>query len=241
MSPSGFLLDTGDLDGPLNMAIDELLWQAAAAGSPFLRLYGWSDPPVLSLGYFQSSQEVRSIAAWRGIPYVRRMTGGGAIVHGHDLTYSLALPAAEAPATEQLYRRFHALVAAELRGLGIAAEVAAFEGGADFLCFRRRDRHAVCVGPYKVLGSAQRRRPDAVLMQGSLALASSPLAPDEPGIAEITGRAFERRHGREAMLRAAQAAVGRDLHVGDLPDGVRRAAERLAAEKYRSPKWNDRR
>src|SRR5262245_1318439 len=106
-----YLIRTDDCDGALNMALDEVLWRRASHGTVFMRLYTWCDRPVLSLGYFQDAQEVRGGGQCRDLPYVRRMTGGGAIVHDNELTYSLALPARSAPATNALYEQVHAAVA----------------------------------------------------------------------------------------------------------------------------------
>src|SRR3989442_1317286 len=93
MTTRATLIETEELTGPLNMALDELLWEASAQGVPFFRMYGWSDRPALSLGYFQSYVKARSVPGWATAPLVRRMTGGGAIVHDQDLTYALTLPA----------------------------------------------------------------------------------------------------------------------------------------------------
>lgn len=79
-------------DGPTNMAVDECLAaEAERLGGLLLRLYSWSEPTV-SLGSFQRIDEARRVEAIRGIPLVRRPSGGGAIVHGSDLTYAAAVP-----------------------------------------------------------------------------------------------------------------------------------------------------
>src|SRR5262245_54465723 len=98
------------LDGPTNMARDEALLYSDAARPAALRLYGWT-PPTISLGYFQASEEVRSLPAEvRGLAVVRRPTGGGAILHDREVTYCLILTddhalARRAPA--DLYRVVH--------------------------------------------------------------------------------------------------------------------------------------
>src|SRR3569833_2236254 len=74
--------------GELNMAIDELL---ADAARPVLRFYAWR-PATLSLGYFQAYADRHAHAASLGCPVVRRSSGGGAIVHDHEITYSLVVP-----------------------------------------------------------------------------------------------------------------------------------------------------
>jgi lipoate-protein ligase A len=261
MLAPGQLLETGDLDGPLNMAIDEVLWEAAARGGAFLRFYGW-DRPTLSIGYFQSAAEVRERPEWRSIPFVRRVTGGGAILHDRDLTYSLSLPAAPAPGTDELYERFHRAVMAALGELGVPTTIGERmpvvgisspehpsplaplpgedRGAAESLCFRRSDRFALRVGGHKILGSAQRRRRESVLMQGSLLVRTSPLAADLPGIEQILGRPPARLVLTGAISRAA-LNLQIDFRPAPLPQNLRQRAARLAEEKYRAAAWNERR
>src|SRR6266567_4064320 len=90
MTPTIRLLPFADADGPTNMAADEALLESASErGVASLRFYTWSEP-TLSLGYFQPS--ARPLAV-RSLPWLRRSSGGAAIVHHHELTYALALPA----------------------------------------------------------------------------------------------------------------------------------------------------
>ena len=78
--------------GPWNMAVDEaLLMDAVENGNATLRFYQWSEP-TLSLGYFQRYADREQHAASRNCAVVRRQTGGGAILHDRELTYSLVLP-----------------------------------------------------------------------------------------------------------------------------------------------------
>nr|WP_146389512.1 lipoate--protein ligase family protein [Allorhodopirellula solitaria] len=105
------------------MAIDEAIVSAVAGNAvpPTLRFYGWSRP-TLSLGYFQAADEAGD---WAGEPVdlVRRSTGGGAIMHHRELTYSLSLPLADTGpgARQAVYRSVHACVIDTLKGLGVTA------------------------------------------------------------------------------------------------------------------------
>ncbi len=105
------------------MAIDEAVASAVAEQSvpPTLRFYGWSRP-TLSLGYFQS---IGDAGPWSesDIDLVRRSTGGGAIMHHHELTYSLSLPLTDSQpgAREGMYRGVHSCVIASLREMNVAS------------------------------------------------------------------------------------------------------------------------
>jgi lipoate---protein ligase len=83
------ILETGYNSGPWNMALDEVLMYCANYDIPILRLYGWQ-PPAVSIGYFQSMDEEVDVKKCKqmGIDVVRRITGGGAVLHESELTYS---------------------------------------------------------------------------------------------------------------------------------------------------------
>ncbi len=133
------------------MAIDEaLLLDAVENGIATLRFYGWSEP-TLSLGYFQRYDDRFSHAASRDCAIVRRQTGGGAILHDRELTYSVTLPASHASAhhSEHLYATVHEAFIAELQPLLPAGpsqwqlsrndqQSARTAGLEPFLCFQRR-------------------------------------------------------------------------------------------------------
>jgi len=179
--------------GRRNMAIDEwLLSRAISFGHASFRFYRWNEP-TLSLGYFQNKQTLSVPESLESLNRVRRLTGGGAILHDRELTYSLTVPA-DHPATAtpvDLYRQVHQWVIDALANQGITAH---FRGLSEtdrdgaFLCFLRGDRNDVLIGEQKILGSAQRRRKGAVLQHGSLILQASPLAPEVAGVEELSGR-----------------------------------------------------
>src|SRR5262245_57717493 len=90
------LLSDPPAPGAWNMAVDEVLLTAAAAsGQATLRFYTWNEP-TLSLGYFQAAADRQQHAASLACTLVRRASGGGAILHDRELTYSVALPLAGA-------------------------------------------------------------------------------------------------------------------------------------------------
>jgi lipoate-protein ligase A len=178
------------------------------------------------------------------LPYVRRLTGGGAIVHDDEITYSLALPGPLVPLTNALYSRLHAAIAACLNEVGVGATVGAAtddKTARATLCFSRSDPHAVRLRGIKILGSAQRRRTESTLMHGSLMLARSPAAPGVLGIRDLQQITPSDRELRAVMARAVETALDVTLNRIELPSDIRQKAVQLAKTKYESAEWNERR
>jgi lipoate-protein ligase A len=201
-------------DGAVNMATDEALaLEAERTRAVLVRLYRWTRT-TLSLGGFQPLSQARGHEPLARLPLVRRPSGGGAILHGSDLTYAVAVPK-EHPwgrSAQALYDAFHGAFVAELEAQGVAARlhegVAAGgsppAGGPDaeaFLCFDRRAAGDVVVGTAagsgagnpasggsKVLGSAQRRLAGVILQHGSLLWQANPDVPSgcrHPGLVDL--------------------------------------------------------
>lgn len=182
------LLVDAPLAGPVNMARDEALLQTCtAAGTPTLRFYAWI-PPTISLGYFQDYAEYERLEPPAGdLAVVRRTTGGGAILHDLEVTYSLVIPL-EHPLVRgrpnELYRLAHRAI---IQAIGEPAKMLGDGGGrcddsshrGPFFCFARRHDFDVVIpdanGPggfSKIAGSAQRRTSKATLQHGSIILDS---------------------------------------------------------------------
>jgi lipoate-protein ligase A len=128
--PEWRLIRSGSGDGYENMAVDEALMLCVARGDapPTLRLYGWR-PPGVSLGYFQEVEGQIDVAECkrRGYTVVRRPTGGRAILHDDEVTYSVAVRQQDLPGGERLlasYREISRGVEEGLRTIGVAAAMA---------------------------------------------------------------------------------------------------------------------
>jgi len=193
-SRSWRLLVDGPAPGPWNMGLDEALMESAASGQPVLRFYGW-DGPWLSLGYAQrASAERRAACASAGVGIVRRATGGGAVLHGADLTYAVIAPENRLPrGLGPTYAAIAGGLVAGLRALGIDAErtpprARGAPGGDSsgasrpFDCFAEAAGDEICAGGRKLVGSAQRRAAGIVLQHGSIRL-----EPDSPRVREVAG------------------------------------------------------
>ena len=207
------LLHTPFADGPTNMAVDEAILLAVAAGQvpPTLRFFGW-EPPCLSLGYAQPVAEVdETRLATLGWGLVRRPTGGRAILHVDELTYSVAAPLAEPSMQGGVLDSYRQLSQGLLRGLeilGLAAVQAKplharrdRRGAVEAVCFEVPSHYEITVGSKKLLGSAQMRKQGAVLQHGAL-----PLTGDITRICEVLR--FETEEDREyAKIRVRQRAI----------------------------------
>lgn len=231
------LLPTLDADGPTQMAWDEALLTSAAATT--LRLYRWT-PPAVSLGCFQDFASATAQLP-PGMPVVRRITGGGAIWHEHEVTYCLVgrlgqdgLPA-DGPA---LYPLIHGAINRALadHGGGLDRQTATTGDRryrAEPRCFASpaADDLVHSAGG-KVLGSAARVRGDRVLLHGSLKLASNPWdGPAAAGCGLSWGQA-------EPLLHQAFArALGATLR-GEPPSAGEEAEMRaILAARYGDDRW----
>jgi lipoate-protein ligase A len=186
------IVDDSPNSGAWNMAVDEALLQSAIDNDiATLRWYQWEEPTV-SIGYFQPYQQLQAEEKLSKLAAVRRLTGGGAILHHHEITYSIAIPATliDGPA-QRLYDAIHEAIADELRSHGFPVDLRGTTTQLPeepLLCFLRADSHDLTLRGRKIMGSAQRRRRGAILQHGSLILKSSEFASDIPGIADLCSK-----------------------------------------------------
>ena len=233
--------------GAENMARDEalLIGVEAQESPPTLRLYEW-DPPTISLGYFQRFADYRAIPPPAGdLAVVRRLTGGGAILHDHELTYSLVLPAHHpwlGHGPQALYELMHDAIIAAVASLGVRAERCGTTDDSTptrgpFFCFARRHGFDVLLAGQKLAGSAQRRTRRGILQHGSIVLenrfAQQPSATLSCPYAEALPQL---RHELIAQLASLKGEV---LHAGNWLDHELARAEELTA-KYGSQEWTER-
>lgn len=240
------------------MAVDEVLLDSAAEnGIATLRFYRWSEP-TLSLGYFQSAADRNQHPPSATCAMVRRTSGGGAILHDRELTYSLALPAGHplSKDADELYCAVHSALIGLLndnfrptskwKGQKCVAHDELAEE--PFLCFQRRSSGDVLLASeveptsaQKVGGSAQRRRRGAVLQHGSLLLSESPFAPELPGIEQITGVRLDEQELIGAWVeRLKPSLIWRVSRIALTEKESAQICERKA-ERFASPAWTNRR
>lgn len=225
--------------GVWNMAVDEaLLEESLNSGTIFLRLYRWSEATV-SLGYFQRPDDRPHEPRLAHLPTVRRLSGGGAILHHHELTYSCCLPPTHPLAVQpsQLYEQIHAAFIAALseQGIEIARRGHTAVGlNEPFLCFLREAAPDLVVRGHKVLGSAQRRRRGAVLQHGSLLLRASEHTPEILGLCDLAPHFSESKFVTADVADRLARCLGEKSFVSDLPETIRSTAITANVENCRS-------
>jgi lipoyl(octanoyl) transferase len=229
-----------------NMAVDEALLLGAAV--PTLRLYGWQ-PHAVSLGWFQRRADFADLPP--GTDVVRRLTGGGAIHHGNELTFALALPAATLPTSiGGSYARLHDAVVEALADIGVACQ--RLEVGAapqarpqDRWCFAVPGRDDLVTAAGKLLGSAQRRirHPGPrVLHHGSLVLERPALTPFVAAVADaIAVDSALRARLERSMAKRLALALGLLPAPGTLTASEATLARRLVGERYAAADFTDQR
>lgn len=240
------------------MALDEALMERARrTGEAVLRIYGWRRP-TLSLGRNQWAAGKYDLdrAAALDVDIVRRPTGGRAVLHHHEVTYSVTAPASGSGTLKESYAQLNRLVLDALRFLGVNAEEARRTMPAPVPgiapCFETPTAGEITANGRKLVGSAQFRERDALLQHGSILveddqwLASSLLiepvapAPSSATLHALLGRVPAPREVMDAFTAALHTAGGYDLAPLDadilLDEDARRARER-----YEDPRWTWRR
>jgi len=255
--------------GAWNMAVDEAILLVAGDGKalPTLRLYAW-EPACLSLGYAQPIADVDlSQLQGHGWQLVRRPTGGRAILHIDELTYSVIGPQDEPRLAGGVLESYQVLAQALVRAchhLGVPAQTNALAPGRESsapkgpVCFEVPSNFEITVEGKKLIGSAQARRREGVLQHGSLPIHGDVARitralyfEDESGQRQAAARLLERATTLERVLgrvldwqSVAQAFVGAfgevlnlDLQPSDLSGDELRLAEELIRSKYAHLQW----
>ncbi len=229
-------------DGAANMAADEVLLEAAESGTASLRFYGWSRP-TLSLGYFQAEAGRRLDPRLAELSWVRRATGGGALIHHFETTYALALPAGLPwqRRGESWLCRMHGILRAALEARGVPSQPCGQgqeEGRGEFLCFRHLTPGDVLLWGHKVVGSAQRKRRGGLLQHGAILESVSPFTPSLPGILNLSGVRLPGPALRTAVAEHFARETGWKLHEADWSPQERQRREELVVERYATGEWN---
>lgn len=264
------LLITPPAHGAWNMALDESILEHIGRGEsiPTLRLYAWN-PPCLSLGHAQPFSDV-DVARLnqRGWEAVRRATGGRAILHTDELTYSVIAPLND-PRVEgsvlESYNRLAQVLLLAVKELELPVEMkeekAIANSNPNPVCFEVPSTYEITVNGKKLIGSAQARKREGVLQHGSLPLigdltricqalvfenesareeASKRLLVRATTVESALGREVSWETAAQAFIHAFEAQLGLDLKRGELSESESRRADELVEEKYDHPSWTER-
>ncbi len=261
------LLRTAPARGAWNMAVDESILEHIGRNKslPTLRLYAW-EPACLSLGYAQpyaDADELRTKE--RGWEVVRRPTGGRAILHTDELTYSVTAPSDEprlAGSVLESYNRLAGALLQAVQSLGLRVEMKEGAGGnhgsSNPVCFEVPSAYEITVQGKKLIGSAQARRKEGVLQHGSLPLggnlgritdalsfvdeaarlnAAHRLLERATTVESVLGQPVSWNEAAQAFVDAFQDKLGLRLEEGTLSESEQEHAETLVSEKYDHPDW----
>jgi lipoate-protein ligase A len=263
-------LDTGSGTAGMNMAVDEAMLQTHDAGAtpPTLRVYGWQ-VPTLSLGYAQkTAQEVRlEVCRQCGVAVVRRPTGGRAVLHDDEVTYSVVMPIDLPDGSRTLtehYRLIGLALLAALWRLGLPVILARPQRsvmsrqGTSPACFAALSRYELSVAGKKLVGSAQKRSQNALLQHGSMPFTLDRdrlfqclnVPPEQrahlvqdayvtmTAIHEVAATPIGKADLHEALRHGFSTTFGVALVTDTLSSAEQALAQQLYASKYATSAWN---
>jgi lipoate-protein ligase A len=260
-------IDTGVNNAFLNMAIDEAILDVHVQGRtpPTLRVYQW-DPPALSLGYNQRMEHEVDLTKCQeaGVEVVRRITGGGAVLHAHEVTYSIVSTVNDGipKSIAGSYRFLSQGLIACYKQLGLEVELRPGRNKTrSAACFSMATLADLTYQGRKIVGSAQARRRDALLQHGSLPLrshadilfsllrfnsgpsrqkAQSVFNKRMLTLDEVLGKDIAAQELKEGLRKGFASVLGARFYEDGLTAEEIRRSQALAAEKYGTRAWNHR-
>ena len=248
------LLLTGHRDAYTNMAIDESIMIHVGQGAlpPTIRLYGWT-PAAVSIGYFQGLEDEVDLKKCKnhGIDYVRRITGGGAVFHEHEVTYSLSISESSLKIPQNVLESYMVICQGIIEGLKELKINAEFAPLNDIL-----------VGGKKISGSAQTRRNRTILQHGTILIDTDVekmfsilKVPSEKikdkMIEDVKERVTSIKMALSkdvsfedvciAMAKGFEKSLEIELENGELTENEVQLAKEIKRDRYSNPDWNHRR
>jgi lipoate-protein ligase A len=218
---------TPPMTGAANMAFDHALMERARrTGEQVLRVYSWS-VPTLSLGRHQVARNRidPDVARAAGVALVRRPTGGRALLHHHEVTYSITAALSRDDSVRDWYTSINSVLLCALRALGVDAHAARSEDRtpvpATASCFARPDEGEIVVDGRKLVGSALLRQQNALLQHGSI------LIDDDQPLLNAVLPAGELRPAPAGTLRQVLAVVP---SVADIAQALRSGLQLMLGE-----------
>lgn len=253
-------IDHPPAEASWNMAVDEAILTAALDGKspPTIRFFQWQKPSI-TFGYMVKVDNELNVdlCKKRDVPFIRRITGGGVVFHGCDITYSIVFPKSLAPETSSplsSYRLINRIFVNALKKIGIKASLLEdkVEHSRD-VCFVEPTEYDVLYKGRKLIGNAQRRRRDWVLNHGSMlfdtgyrkmadliANLENPVetfSRNSISIQEILPD-LTREKVISAIINQFENDIGIKIKHGDLNDEESSLADKLVETKYSTEEWN---
>ncbi len=242
------------------MAIDEALFKAVSAGTslPTLRFYTW-EPPAVSVGYFQNSLREVDLSVCRemGIDVVRRLTGGRAVLHDRELTYSIISPDNSFNFPDNIlgtYKIISSCLVSGLNSIGLNALLtpSVRKAGRDSpsACFTSPSHYEITIDGKKLVGSAQRRGEGAFLQHGSILMEFNrekleKVLHKTGGIDSVTSTS---EHSKidiatltTSLVKGFERGLGVSFSEGGLTDEEVALSQQCRNKRYSRPEWNFRR
>ncbi|MFH1642478.1 MAG: biotin/lipoate A/B protein ligase family protein [Nanoarchaeota archaeon] len=248
-------IDTGFNDPYMNMAIDEALLSSEL---PVLRFYRWA-PPGLSIGYFQSVNcfNFQNIKI-NGIKLVRRLTGGNAVLHDNELTYSFIINEQEMPnSIIESYKIISKGLFQGLVNLGLKPQMNENITASDksAVCFHDPSWYEILVNNKKIIGSAQKRLNGKLLQHGAILIDADiekycslfnnyslelvqKLKARMTSINHELSEKIEYDAVKQAVKMGFKDSLNLDFTVDSLSVTEQESAKKLYKEKYSLDKWN---
>ncbi len=259
-------IDTGENNGAMNMAIDEALLtlEKEKRLPPALRVYRFV-PPTLSIGYFQSMNREVDVERCKekGYDFVRRPTGGRAVLHDKELTYSVTIAHPHRILEMNLLDSFHYICRGIIRAIELLGGKAYFSSREDNeisspSCFAAPTFSDILINGKKVVGSAQMRNSDGLLQHGSILyrvdvddifdcfnmdvekkkklakLASRKIS----SLSDEIGREITFDMIKDTLKKGMAEVLGEELVETELSEEENLLADRLYREKYSTEQWN---
>jgi lipoate-protein ligase A len=249
----GRFIDTGLNSGSMNMAIDEAL---LSSKKPVLRLYQWK-PACLSLGTFQKIDAIDiDFCRRKGIDIVRRVTGGTAVLHDKELTYSFIIDEDKMPSSIiESYKKISKGIIRALGSIGLRAVMNedVGEGERSAVCFHDPTWYEIIVNGKKVVGSAQRRINGKLLQHGAILLDADvdrylgcfnnknlpgSLRNRMSSLNAEAGKKINVERLKAALKKGFEKALGIEFERSGLSGSERETAEGLNKGKYSRHGWN---
>lgn len=250
--PTWRVIDTKEGTAAWNMAVDEALLRLND-GLPVLRLYGWK--PAMSIGRHQriDGHFDKKCMGRSAYDMVRRMSGGGALIHGGDLSYAMIVPKRylEGLSVKEGYRMLCSFLIRLYEALGFTARFAidaGFEEQRSAVCLLGREAYDIMIGFRKIGGNAQRHTRKALLQHGTIPLRldadrEKALFLDDPGLdachsLKALGREMTYAALADLLLKSVGEAFGSTLRHDILGTEELAMAKSLHHEKYNTEAWN---